>query len=97
MSFRFQTARLVPQALIVEQIVDEGYELVVTAHAHALAAACPLCGQESRRIHSRYLRQLADLPCAGRKVRLHIVARRFVCRAPQCPGGFSPNGSDKTF
>jgi len=71
--------------LIVGQIVDEGYELVVTAHAHALAAACPLCGQESRRIHSRYLRQLADLPCAGRKVRLHIVARRFVCRAPQCP------------
>ena len=85
MSFRFQIARLVPQGLTVERVVEEAGGLIVTAHAQAPAAACPLCGQDSRRIHSRYLRQVADLPCAGRKVRLHIVTRRFVCEAPLCP------------
>ena len=84
MSFRFKIARLVPQGLIVERVVEEGDDLVVTAHARASAAACPLCGQDSRRIHSRYFRQVADLPCADRKVRLHIVTRRFVCAAPLC-------------
>ena len=85
MSFRFQISSLVPRGLDVESIVEEADGLTVTTHAQALAAVCPLCGSDSRRIHSRYLRQVADLPCVGRKVRLHIVARRFVCEAPLCP------------
>jgi transposase len=38
----------------------------------------------SRRVHSRYLRQVADLPCAGREVRLQMITRRFVCEVPHC-------------
>ena len=48
------------------------------------AADCPLCGMASRRVHSRYLRQVADLPCAGREVRLQMITRRFVCEVPHC-------------
>jgi hypothetical protein len=38
----------------------------------------------SRRIHSRYTRQVADLPSAGRKVRLRVITRRFVCEFRHC-------------
>ncbi|WP_292533931.1 hypothetical protein [Methylocystis sp.] len=31
----------------------------------------------AERVHSRYLRRLADLPLAGRQVRLVVIARRF--------------------
>ncbi len=85
MAFRFQISSLVPRGLVVESIAEEGDGITVTTHAQAPSAACPLCGSGSRRIHSRYLRQVADLPCVGRKVRLRIVARRFVCEAPLCP------------
>jgi transposase len=48
-------------------------------------AACPVCGSDARRIHSRYTRRLADLPCFGRAVRLHVTVRRFACPQPDCP------------
>ena len=51
----------------------------------ATTAACPLCGSDTRRVHSRYTRRLDDLPCLGRCVRLRIAVRRFVCAQPDCP------------
>src|SRR3546814_12558529 len=38
----------------------------------------------SRRIHSRYLRRLTDLPIAGHPVLLLVKARRFYCDAVLC-------------
>ncbi len=84
MAFRFQISSLVPRGLVVESIDEECDGITVTTHAQAPSAACPLCGSDSRRVHSRYLRQVADLPCVGRKVRLRVVVRRFVCEAPLC-------------
>jgi transposase len=48
-------------------------------------ANCPVCDSAARRIHSRYTRRLADLPCLGRAVRLRITVRRFSCPRPDCP------------
>jgi transposase len=48
-------------------------------------ATCPLCGSDARRVHSRYSRRLADLPCLGRAVRLQVTVRRFSCPQPRCP------------
>jgi transposase len=48
------------------------------------SAPCPLCGRCSRRIHSRYVRSVHDLPCCGVPVLLRLHARRFVCRNRQC-------------
>jgi len=60
-------------------------------HALHLAAAptrrtgrCPLCRRRSTRIHARYPRTIADLPCTGTPVVVHLRARRFVCRNPCC-------------
>ena len=49
------------------------------------SVCCPLCGQETARLHSHYLRTLADLPCGGRSVRLSLRVRRFRCKAAGCP------------
>lgn len=50
----------------------------------SLTARCPLCGQPSERVHSRYCRTLADLPWSGLAVRLRLHARRFFCGNQVC-------------
>jgi transposase len=47
-------------------------------------APCPLCGEFAERVHSRYVRTLADLPWNGVAVRLQLAVRRFVCAADDC-------------
>jgi transposase len=59
--------------------------LTVHLATAAPAAACPLCGYDTRRVHSRYTRRLDDLPCLGRCVRLQVAVRRFVCPQLDCP------------
>src|SRR5262249_59804751 len=59
--------------------------LTVYLATTAPTAACPRCGHDTRRVHSRYTRQLNDLPCLGRCVRLQVVVRRFVCPQSDCP------------
>ena len=51
----------------------------------AATARCPRCGTASDRIHSRYRRTVADLPCQDRPVALRLVVRRFRCARPDCP------------
>jgi transposase len=59
--------------------------LTVHLATTAPTAACPLCGYDARRVHSRYTRRLDDLPCLGRCVRLQFAVRRFVCPQSDCP------------
>ena len=84
MPTEFRISSLVPSGLIVESVRRADETIVVTARAETRVAACPLCGVASRRIHSRYIRQVSDLPCSGQKIYLRVVARRFVCTAPHC-------------
>src|SRR5215218_10077055 len=46
--------------------------------------ACPVCGRRTARLHSHYLRTLADLPWGGRSVRLSLWVRRFRCTDSEC-------------
>jgi len=62
----------------------DGAGMVITVRAVSRANTCPGCGTRSERIHSRYRRHLADLPIAGRPVRLLVMARRFFCDAVLC-------------
>ena len=47
-------------------------------------AACPLCHQLSRRIHSRYVRKLGHVPWGGVPVKIRLRTRRFFCDQPDC-------------
>jgi transposase len=49
------------------------------------APLCPACGQPASRIHSRYRRFPADLPCGGVPLRLELHSRRFYCDQAACP------------
>ena len=77
MASRFGFASLVPPGLRVDTVVDHYGALVVTACSSASIPSCPLCGTPSRSVQSRYLRYPTDLPCAGRRVRLQLLVRRF--------------------
>lgn len=75
---------LIPAGLVVEAIAESEGAIAVTARSRAPARLCPLCRRVSSRVHSRYVRRVSDLPCAGTKVELQLVARRFICDAPFC-------------
>ena len=47
-------------------------------------ANCPYCGKESKRIHSRYQREVQDLPIQGKKVVLLVSTRKFFCDNDAC-------------
>jgi transposase len=47
-------------------------------------ALCSICGQSSQRVHSRYRRQFADVPCAGIPMQWVLTAKRFFCDNPNC-------------
>ncbi|MCX4530039.1 transposase family protein [Streptomyces sp. NBC_00841] len=47
-------------------------------------ADCAGCGDWSERVHSSYLRFPADVPSAGKRVRLCLRVRRFVCENALC-------------
>lgn len=46
---------------------------------------CPLCYKKSVRIHSKYNRELSDLPVSGSTVRIKLVARKYFCDNYSCP------------
>lgn len=70
--------------LIVEQVIEEAHQFIVQVRSTMPASCCPLCGGHSDFIHSQYQRRLADVPCAGRAVQLHLTVRRFSCHNASC-------------
>jgi hypothetical protein len=84
MPINFRISALVPMGLIVESVAQLDDVILVTALAGTQVATCPLCGSASRPVHSRYVREVADLPCSRRSVRLRVVTRRFCCDSPYC-------------
>ncbi len=61
------------------------HELVLELAATCASMPCPVCEQPSSQIHSHYRRSLADLPWAGRSVRIALSVRKFFCRNTACP------------
>src|SRR3546814_14890626 len=77
-------ATLVPPGLAVGSASSADGATSITIHSTSLLSDCPACGAASRRVHSRYRRRIADLPSAGRSVKLTATVRRFRCDAVMC-------------
>jgi len=45
---------------------------------------CPNCGGTSGKIHSKYKREMADLPIMHYKVMLVIEVKKYICSNPEC-------------
>ncbi|HLV97514.1 MAG TPA: ISL3 family transposase [Ktedonobacterales bacterium] len=74
-----------PDGLLMASAQAEGNVLTIHLIATASHAACPLCTQAATRVHSRYTRQVTDLPCGGRQVQLILHVRKFRCDTAACP------------
>jgi hypothetical protein len=58
------SATIIPDPTQVELVRLTGTAAGITAvvRAHATSTRCPVCGARSERVHSRYVRRVADLP-----------------------------------
>jgi transposase len=74
-----------PAGISIDSIDPSANELVIRVACNVPCMPCPDCQQPSARIHSRYQRTVADLPCAGRNVLLVLTVCKFVCGTPTCP------------
>ena len=70
--------------LRIDQCTITAAALVLEVISTQLVCCCPVCGQPSDQIHSRYRRVVADVPCGNRPVRLHLEVRKFFCRNTSC-------------
>ncbi|MFD8494906.1 ISL3 family transposase [Amycolatopsis sp. NPDC059657] len=70
--------------VVVDQVDAEVGILLIRARPRGTSAVCPDCAAVSAAVHSRYERQLADMPAGGQPVRIMLRVRRFFCRTKDC-------------
>jgi transposase len=75
---------LLPDTIAVEAVYPTGSRLTLQISCTLKSASCPLCQQSSERIHGKYGRTVADVPCGGRLVTLALTVRKFVCSTKAC-------------
>ena len=68
-----------PANLELCEVAVEEDVIILTVRSLRSGVACPDCQHPSERVHSRYWREGADLPCAEYRTELHLLARRFFC------------------
>jgi transposase len=69
------------QTLKLLYVCASGESITLAARTTSAEVCCPVCGTLSRRVHSHYLRTLADLPWQGIPVSVRLHVRRFSCDA----------------
>ena len=74
-----------PERMLLRTLRVSSTLVCVEAASRGPSSSCPVCQTPSERVHSYYTRTLADLPCVGRRVVLHLQVRKFRCRNEQCP------------
>ena len=70
--------------LVIDGVAADVDGVQIRGHARAARSRCGRCGQESNRVHSRYVRTLADAVIGGRPGAIRFAARRFFCDNPDC-------------
>jgi transposase len=72
------------EGLIIDAVDVVGNVVWIDLHARQPTVKCPSCGVSASRVHSTYMRRLADRPLGGRRVLLRLQIRRFVCDNGLC-------------
>ena len=79
-----KTILAAPNLIKIEKIAHYPGEVRLVVKAKPQKSACPSCGRQSDKVHSRYRRRLADLPWEGISAGLILSVRKFFCRNPEC-------------
>jgi len=69
---------------VVQAVRITPAQVEVELQCNLEAACCPICQTPSRRVHSRYVRVVADLPWGGTPMILRFSTRRFFCDNADC-------------
>lgn len=73
-----------PQAIRLEKIIQHPGSLTLVVRVTRTQAECPRCHRPSSRVHSYYMRTVADLPWHGVAVKLELRTRRLRCQNSLC-------------
>jgi transposase len=73
-----------PHQLAIKSLCRTPTTLMVSLVSTAATACCSECGASAERVHSRYQRTVADLPCGGYQVVLRVWVRRYFCPNAAC-------------
>lgn len=79
-----RSADFIPPCFSMDGISIKCAGAVIAVRASTPTAHCPSCMTVSGRVHSRYQRQVSDLPMSGRPVSLLVSVRRFFCDVRTC-------------
>ncbi|BCL83551.1 transposase [Ktedonobacteria bacterium brp13] len=74
-----------PENMAITSVHPTALTLTIDLACSDPTACCPLCHQPSERVHSRYSRKVADVPCGGRRVLLLLTVRKYICHTGDCP------------
>ncbi len=74
----------IPHCRIGRCVEQRSNHLTVEVYLDGAVGRCPVCGQTSRSVHSRYHRHPADLPVSTSRTTLNVEIRRFYCSNPCC-------------
>lgn len=76
------------------QLLDKSYELydcrikesniIMEIGSKTNNFFCPYCGRPSDKVHSRYQREIQDLPIQGKRTILLVTTRKLFCDNPEC-------------
>lgn len=72
------------QTLKMEKMVSSPNGITIFLTTTQAQPCCPHCERKAHKVHSRYVRQLSDLPWEGIAVRLHLSSRKWFCQNPDC-------------
>jgi transposase len=73
------------EGIIVESIKEIEETIIFSVKMWRKTARCPICGQESRRLHQNHRHLVKDLPMGNKSVILNLNRRRFKCETCQKP------------
>jgi hypothetical protein len=73
--------------LVIDGVAADVNGVQIRGHARATRSPRGRCARESARVHSRYVRTLADAVIGGRPAAIRFTARRFFCSNPDCAAG----------
>jgi transposase len=80
--------RLLPDAPLLHldawQTDDTATQLTLRVTSTQVLVHCPICRFPTRRVHSRYVRRVMDLPWGPWRVVLHLQVRKFFCANGRC-------------
>ncbi|MEU8034830.1 transposase family protein [Streptomyces sp. NPDC049099] len=72
------------EGLVIDAVKVVGEAVWINLHARQPTVTCPSCSVTASRVHSMYMRRLADRPLGGRRVLLRLRIRRFFCDNALC-------------